>query len=331
MNRLFACTCILVGAILLGACARDAPPAAAAPATPPEQEAGPGVTVDAAQLERMGVELAPVRMASAGTVASGTAIVLDGEAFAAALDEFTAARADAEAQARNAQRLAGLRAEGNASEQALESARSQAAAARAHLSAAEAKARADWGAELVDADAATLHTLRMRLLQRRAALMRAEFPGALPADPAGLEYAIDIPVPQAPSVIAKFVGVSRAPATAAYGAAVTLAAATDAPLGWQPRPGARLPVTASTHDGPQRALVPESAAIADAGQLWCYVQRPEGRFDRVPLIESQRIGAQYPSPGLKDGDRVVIRGAALLLSLERGAGVAEGAPAGDED
>jgi hypothetical protein len=47
------------------------------------------------------------------------------------------------------------------------------------------------------------------------------------------------------------------------------------------------------------------------------------------LADDERIGSAYPAPELKVGDRVVVRGAPLLLSLERGAG-APGATADDD-
>jgi hypothetical protein len=48
----------------------------------------------------------------------------------------------------------------------------------------------------------------------------------------------------------------------------------------------------------------------------------------MPLDSERRVAAGYPAPGLQPGDRVVVRGAPLLLSLERGAGAS--APA-DQD
>ena len=323
---------LLVAALALASCGRE-PQAVTATTEGEKQDApdlGPGVTVDENQLKRLGIELAPVSAATAHAVASGTAVVLDSASFAAAMDEVEATRTEAQSLRENADRLQRLSAEGNASSQALESARTQAAAARARLTSSEAKARAEWGAKLVDADDFDMRAVRDQLVRRRAALLRAEFPGALPADAAGLQYDVELAGAGAASnVAAKFVDVSNAPASSANGAAVTLVASKDAAHGFAPRPGARLPVTATAEGGAQHVLVPEGAAIADAGQLWCYVARADGRFDRVALSDEERIGSNYPAPALAAGDRVVVRGAPLLLSLERGAGAA--APSGDED
>jgi len=306
--------------VLLAACApeSDPPSAASAPAEP--ADAALTVTLDTAGQKRLGIETAPLASSALRPMTSGTAIVLDGATLAAALDDVSAAREEADAARENFERLNRLyRDGGNASLQALETARSASGAAHARLTAAESRARADWGGQLVDAHDAGAIALRERLASRRAALLRAEFPGALPADPATLHYSIENPGANPPGFDAQFVGVSQAPTLSTNGAAVTLAAqATSA--GALPRPGARLPVTASAADGPTRPLVPESAAIADGGQLWCYVVRAADRFERVPLLADERVGAAYPAADLKDGDLVVTRGAPLLLSLERGAG-----------
>ncbi len=311
---------------ICASCSKDAPPAEPAKAEAEAANLGPGVTVKDDDAKRLGLELAPVDVASVSAVASGTAVVLDSTELLASLDEVAAARSETATLDGNAARLARLQGEGNASSQMLETARSEAAAAHARLSASEAKARASWGMVPATAGGVDIAALREQLARRSALLVRAEFPDALPADPAALHYLLERGGPQPAGTTARFVGVSNSPAAAAVGSAVTLLVPSDARA---PRPGARLPVTASADGGPSSALVPESAAIADGGQLWCYVARAEGRFDRVPLDGEQRVGARYPARDLKPDDQVVVRGASLLLSLERGAGAAS-APA-DED
>jgi predicted small lipoprotein YifL len=313
--------------LALASCGKEPPLPAAPPSAPHADDSGPGVTVDAEQQKRLGVELVDVVTAPGQAVAMGTAIVLDSAAFAAALDEIDAARTESASLRENANRLQDLSAEGNASAQALEAARTQAASAHARLSSSEAKARSDWGADLIDDS--EMRSVRAELVHRRSALLRAEFPGSLPADAAQLKYAVEF-AGSATSAPARFVNVSHAAAVSANGAAVTLIASADSALGFVPRPGTRLPVTASDERGPARVLVPEIAAIADSGQLWCYVARSDGRFDRVELAADERMGSTYPAPALKAGDRVVVRGAPLLLSLERGAGAANSAPSDDD-
>jgi hypothetical protein len=143
----------------------------------------------------------------------------------------------------------------------------------------------------------------------------------LPAAAEQLEYALLVSS-SGESAVHPLVYLARshAPALAAGGASVLLRVkdvAEDLAL----RPGSRVPVIATRATGPTRPLVPAAAAFADGGQFWCYVARAGGRFERVPLESTERVAGGYPvTAGVKEGDQVVVRGAPLLLSLERGAG-----------
>jgi hypothetical protein len=153
-------------------------------------------------------------------------------------------------------------------------------------------------------------------------LLRAEFTGSLPAAIDELQYSLlDTGSNDGAALTAQFVGRSRAPAQAGSGPSVLLRATVAPDQGADLRPGERLPVIAAARGGATRLLVPAAAAFADGGQFWCYVARESGRFDRVPLSSTERVADGYPlASGAVAGDRVVVRGAPLLLSLERGAG-----------
>jgi len=305
--------------LLNAGCAKDKddddrrpPPAAAA-----EAELGPGVNVDAASRERLGLVLTPVTQAEDASVADGVATVLDSAALTATVDDISAARTDVNSQTELVRRLQHLYDEGgNASLQAVEAARAQLASARARLTAAQSRARADWGD--------SLDTLQ-DLSRGQGALLRAEFPATLKGG-ADLHYAIA--AGEAAFVNATFIGVSRAPTQSTGGAAVTLAVSRKEAGDLALRPGTRLRVIASAAQSAQQVIVPEGAVIADSGAFWCYVQRGAERLERVAVDGDHRVAAGYPASTLKPGDQVVTRGAPLLLSLERGAGAPAGA---DED
>jgi hypothetical protein len=87
-------------ALALASCGQEPPAETAKPSVPRVADQGPGVTIDADQQQRLGVEIVDVLAAPGHAVASGTAIVLDSAAFAAALDEIAAARTEATSLAR---------------------------------------------------------------------------------------------------------------------------------------------------------------------------------------------------------------------------------------
>jgi hypothetical protein len=310
----------------LSACTRapdaEAPPAPAS-AHDESESSFAGVTLDAEAQQRLGLALAPVSSTLATAVASGIAVVIDGAALAATQADLESARAEVTAARENLDRLQKLYADdGNASRQAVDAARTQWAAARARLALAEAKLRSDWGAQIV-AGPGTGGKLLDDIASGRAVMLRAEFAGALPAGVEQLQYSLLAPDPNDnASLSVEFVGRSHAPAQAAGGPSVLLRIA---PSNKDPglRPGERVPVIAASRSGSAHPLVPAAAAFVDGGQFWCYVAREGGRFDRVPLLSTERVADGSPvALGAKEGDRVVVRGAPLLLSLERGAGSA---------
>jgi len=317
-----SCLSLTLLFLIAGCTGRSAPPAEDPPAA--EEDAVPGVTVAESQTKRLGIELAAAISAPAKSVAIGTAVVLDSAALISALDEIAAATEEAAMQRESLQRIQHLYDDGgNASLQTLQAARSQAAQARARLTAAQSRARVDWGRVLIDARDPRLRPVRDMLTRGQGALLRAEFSGSVAGDPATLEYFLESITDAGSSMIpAQFVDLSKAPTQSVSGLAVTLAVPDSGTDNLALRPGLRLSVRASANGGALQTLVPAAAVIADSGQLWCYVARARGRFDRVAIDGDQRVGQGYAAPALAAGERVVVRGAPLLLSLERGAGTA---------
>jgi hypothetical protein len=315
-----AIACVLV---CLNACTKTPDAQAPAPASADDNAVSSfaGVTLDMEAQQRLGLEFAPVTSTLANAVARGTAVVIDGAALAATQADLESARAEVAAARENLDRLQKLYADdGNASRQAVDAARTQWAAARARLATAEAKLRSDWGAQIVGAPGAGGKLLG-DIASGRALLLRAEFAGVLPADVGQLQYSLLSPDPSDnASLGVEFVGRSHAPAQVAGGPSVLLRIA-PSNRDYGLRPGERLSVIAASRSVSARPVVPAGAAFADGGRFWCYVAREGGRFDRVPLLSTERVADGYPvTSGAKEGDRVVVRGAPLLLSLERGAG-----------
>jgi hypothetical protein len=320
---------LLSAALGLAACSRDTSddtkPKAAQDDAAPAADPGPGVNVDEQAQQRLGLAFATVGEAPGEAVAEGIATVLDSAALVSTLDEIAAARSDVDSQDQNVRRLQQLYQDGgNASLQALESARSQLAAARARLTAAQSRARADWGSIIDPADDAARAAMK-DLQHGDGALLRAEFSADL-KNAAQLRYSATT---TGEPVAAHFIGYSKAPTASTSGAAVTLAVPARESRDLALRPGARLSVIAAGTQGASQALIPASAAIADGGALWCYIERTPGRFDRIALDSEHRVAQGYPAPDAKVGARVVVRGAPLLLSLERSAGAP--AAAAEED
>ena len=291
-----------------------------ADAAPQESSTGAQrIALDADARRRLGIELAPVASTDLEARAAGTAVVLDSAALAAQLADLDAARADADAARDSYVRLERLyRDGGNASRQARDAARAQSAAATAHLAAAAARARLEWGTRLVDGADAAAAMLRDGILRGQITLARAEFPERLPADAARMQYQLLDSRAADPGTVT-FVEPSHAPVQSIQGTGVLIAISSTSATPSLLRPGERQSVIAATASGSTRPVVPAQAAVADGGQLWCYVARGDAAFERVLLDADGQVDAGFPANGvLAAGDLVVVRGAPILLSLERG-------------
>lgn len=63
--------------------------------------------------------------------------------------------------------------------------------------------------------------------------------------------------------------------------------------------------------------LPAAAVIWYAGQPWAYIETKQGHYQRRPLSQNtQQPGDWFQTHGFKAGERVVVRGAELLLSEE---------------
>jgi len=296
--------------------------ATAVPENAPAENDTPGVTADAQTQRSLGVELAAVTSASVEAQARGTATVVDSAAFASAMAELESLRAEAAVAFDTAQRLENLYQDGgNASRQAVDAARQQSSSSRARLAGAESRARLDWGAKLASATDAASTRLRADVTSGAVTLFRAEFPDALGAA-SDLKYTL-LSARRSPIAL-DYLDRSRAAAQFAAGDSVLLGLRGESAPDAAFRPGERLPVVA-TASGAARPIVPSRAAIAYQGRLWCYVARSADRFERVALDPDAGGQGYAANEAIKAGDHVVVRGAALLLSLERSAGAETGA------
>jgi hypothetical protein len=315
--------------LLLAACGGAAPdpvPPASPPAVGADASDQPGVTADAATRRGLGLELASVAEASVGHQARGMATVIDSAAFATAIADLDSLRAETAVASDNERRVQRLYDDdGNASRQSVDAARQQNSSVAAKLAGAESRAELDWGTRLARPRDAAAMRLRADVTSGRATLFRAEFADSL--DAASVKY--DLLPSHRPPVTLEYFDRSRASAQFAVGDSVLLGLHPKNPGEAAFRPGERVPVVA-TAPGAPRPIVPAAAAIAYQGRLWCYVARADDRFDRIPLdAEASGAGGYGAGDSIATNDQVVVRGAALLLSLERAASAEAGASAGE--
>ncbi len=306
---------------------RRLPGAALAPAAAPAASS-PVTVVDGTTVVRLGLAaqrrsglraepLAPAAP-PAGAVTYGTVMDLRplvdwASKLSGAAAQAQAARAQAGAAEADADRTRALyRDDRNASLKSLQAARAAADQAKANA----------------DAAAAALAALRSEgRLQFGPALADdfARHPGAAPPD--GRLAVVRVAMrPGAPAP--RIVEVAYGSAQRHRARWLSPAPQADAQLGADVQlyeVGHALPANASvtiylagSASGSPGVFVPLRAVIWYAGQPWVYVQRNDTRFARIALPDAQELPQGFfASEGLHPGQKVVTRGAGLLLSQEQ--------------
>lgn len=275
-------------------------------------------------LERAGLRTQPLAKASfRPTVrAYGTVVDLRGlldlrDRYAAAKATAAAARARATASSKELKRLQGLfQGNRNVSATELESARATAEADRAEeqasaapVSALAALARQDLGPVLAGWITDGSPELD-RLLAGDDVLIQVTLPpDVVPETPPA---SATISVDAEPGITARFVSPAVRTDPRIQGLALYYVAPAHAGL------LAERNVIALLALGPAvaGALVPRSAVVWQSGAAWVYVSSQPERFDRHELHTDRPVDDGYLVTDLAPGTRVVVRGAALLLSEE---------------
>ena len=294
------------------ATAGDAKPAASAEA---KETAAEGVTLTAEQVEKMGVETAPVEATEYAEEAAGFGVVLSHDTIAQAAAELATARATvnfSRSSLARAQKLAGT--PGAVSADALDAAAQKAAVDAAALTLAAQKMSSTLGLSPPWKDGQDDPTLR-GLATGTVKLVRATFPlgAGLVGTPKRLRAA---PLGTAErGTDWTLHSVWNAPADVTVPGRSFFALLTSADAG----EGERLQVWAPIGKSVAGFEVPASAAVLNEGKYWCYLEVKPGLYHRVEFDTSKpSAGGYFVIDGIEAGSKVVTTGAGQLLAKETG-------------
>lgn len=261
---------------------------------------------------RAGVELA---RATAGQLAPEVLAygrVLDPAPVVTAVARRQAVRAQARRADEELQRIERLaRDEQNASARELEAARAAASSARAEVTMAEAGVVGLLGFEA--ANDSRLPSLTRALERRSAALIRVDVPASAqrPAPERGwwLTAYPGLPHPIAAEYLAEAPDVS--PQTPGWG---FLFVVDEDP----PPPGTRIRAGIRTAGEIRHGVdVPSEALVRDGGEVFVFVARGEGTFERLPVVARSHGNGRWLLEGdVEPGTQVVVSGAQQLLSAQ---------------
>ncbi len=317
----------------------------------PAQHANPAASSQAATTSAGTVEITPQQLTTSGIEAQAlptTRFQPQTSAYASVLDpgpllqlrgqlrsaqlQTDAARAQAAASEREYQRLAVLNGQDHTvSDKVTETAHATRDADRAHLEAAQASllaardtARSRWGDVLTGWALAARSPQLDALNSGQQALLSVALPHSEAAGTPPPTIHIGVPGSSGTQIIARLISPSPL-ADPVIQSPTYFYQAPRAGLRTDMRIDALLP-TGQSVDG---VVIPNSAVIWYANRPWVYVQPTDTQFVR------REIAVDTPAPGgwfvaqWHGGERVVVKGAALLFSQEFQPKPQPGSPSGD--
>jgi hypothetical protein len=305
---------LVLGAGAMWVLAPGGAPAAAKPAeAAPADEPTPGtVKLESEEQEQAAIKTAQPTAAEYKPESKGFARVLDPATLIAELSEISADAAMATASANEFQRLQALKATGNASDQAVETAQATMIHDGLQVDAAKARLVSDWGKVL--AARADLPELAKSLLAQEVALVRVDMLGGevLPAEPR--EIRVTPVMGGGDPVAVEVLGAAPNADPQAQGVAF-LALLSKSP----PAPGTQLVAwMTSAGEGEKGLSLPGKAIIRYEDDTFVYAQVDSEVFDRwrVKIGATFRDGSVFLTNGVTAQDHIVVNGAQQLLSEE---------------
>lgn len=289
----------------------DAATQDAAAAMPSEEGV---VTLDKAAIDHAGIRTVTVAPARIAEQRSGFARALDVGALSAIESEIESAEAALAASQADYARQRSLAAEDqSAATRAVETARAQAAADQARVTAAIRRVGLEFGPGLAGFSEPALRDLVRAIAGGQASLVRVDF--------------TDGPAPRGAAVRISD-GTASATVTLLGAAAATdpklqtagSLAIVRGPLARLLGAGRVFTATMASATGVESgALVPRDAILRFQGGLWIYRQLSRGGFVRAELTGTRPEGAGwFARGGVKPGERIAAGGIGVLLSIERG-------------
>jgi hypothetical protein len=300
-----------------------------APARPPrgDEDGGPDVRVSPAVQKASGIETRRPKgydlrpsVAMQGLVADPKPLVELRARLLAATRDTEALRAAAVRSSAEYQRVRALYEDDrNASQRALQSAEAEHIAAQARLSAAGAtvealreQLRQEWGPTLARWAEAPRSPELQRLLAGSDALLLMNLRVG-EAAPKRMER-VDIAPPGQASEQRAAMLISAAPRTDPGLPGATFFYRVSARgLRIGDRITGRLPLGDKEIEG---VIIPPGAVVWHGGKAWVYVQETADRFERREISTAEPVGDGWFDANIDFDDRVVVRGAQLLLSEE---------------
>jgi len=317
-----------MAAALLAGCAK--PEEKAASVAPHDFSVGsdtngnPVVSLNATAQKRIGVESAPVAAAELPAQITAFGTVIDPAPLVALRGELASDKAALDAAQKVAQRARTLFAqEENVSQKSVEAAEADARAAQIKYDSARQTMRMNWGEAIAGLTPEHLDDLIDSLAARQVELARVDLPAGQTLEHLPARATISAvehgrvtgatPLSFAGNVDPKTLGLG-----------ILLRVEAPDPL---LAPGSAVEAQFPLDAPPTRgALLPDAATLQFQGRNWVYAQSGETNFTRVEVtLDGRMVDGWFSTNAPRAGEKIVVVGAAILLSEEQKSETAAGA------
>ncbi len=271
-------------------------------------------TLSAEQRRAIGIAVAAAPRAVLPQRIEAYGRVLDPAKLVADQGRLDSSRAAARAAAAESARLEGLYRGANTSLKALQAAEAMETQAQVRVRQAQAQFRLSWG-PLAHLGAARRASLIGQLAAGRELLLRADLPGRHSLGAMPKEALVDVDGIEVPARVLGPLSQAAAPLQSVG----LLLQISHPPRGLGP--GAQLPVMLEGSDFDGR-VVPDGALLYGVRGSYVYRLLPDGSpggartFAPLSVTLLQRVGKGWLVAGLHADDRIVVRGAAALWSMQ---------------
>ena len=271
------------------------------------------VTLSTEDVERLGIETAPVKAVQYTPNVRGYGSVISFDALAQSISDVTTAQAAARQSQAALAHARTLAEEKLVTRDALAIAERQAATDAAEVLLAERKQAVSFGRNAPWRSKAESDPIFSQLASGHMVLIRVSFPSSVPSQK----------VPETLTVER----VQKVPGSNAWNSSKVWQAPADPNLpGWgffalvantDLAEGERVLVSMPVGQPISGVLVPGNAALLSGDKAWCYTQTKPGVYVRHPLDTSRPMnGGYFVTDEFKAGQTIVVQGEALLLAHE---------------
>ena len=312
-NKIIFTLAMIFSVAALSGCSKSSGDKSADALEKAEAQNEPGVKLDMATQERIGLKIETPSAAQWLPQMRAVGFVVDPLAFTAEAADYETARAQAVASNSELERTQKLAAQNNVSPRALETAQSAAAHDSLALLSARAKFIADWGVKLAAQTNLAAYAQRLQtddIALVKLSLPSGTFPNPLPG--AATIYFFNDDTSSIAADFADDLGID--PATQVQ----TLLFSVNKKM----PPSAAVTGFLKTSGEPVGGvIVPSSAVLRHEGKGWVYVQTETNQFVRVEIpLDRLTDSGWFVSENLSATNRIVVTGAQTVLSAELSGG-----------